>query len=188
MCKKGGYTSLTSSLGEDYLDDGIASFIAPKKYDETITVINTSKDYDVYIEQHLERQLVRDNRGTKRILVVDDEHDINLTLKFVLEESGFKVDSFANPLIALQNFKTGLYDLAILDVKMPGMNGFGLYQEIRKLDDKVEICFLTAASDVYYEAYGKQAFPNIDEKCIIRKPVENELLIKQIKSIMYSEI
>jgi CheY-like chemotaxis protein len=185
MGKRGRYTSPTSSLGEDYLDDGFASFIACKKYDETITVINTSKDYDVYREQHLHRQLARNNRGTKRILVVDDEHDINLTLKFVLEEGGFKVDSFENPLIALQNFKIGLYDLAILDVKMPGMNGFGLYQEIRKLDDKVKICFLTAVGDVYYEAFGKQAFPNIDEKCIIRKPVENELLIKQLESIIH---
>jgi DNA-binding response OmpR family regulator len=117
-------------------------------------------------------------------LVVDDEHDVNLTLKIVLEDGGFKVDSFTNPLTALRNFKNGLYDLAILDVKMPVMNGFGLYQEIRKLDDKVRICFLTAASDVYYEAFGKQAFHNIDDNCIIRKPVENELLIKQIKSIM----
>src|SRR5713226_7800932 len=64
------------------------------------------------------------------------------------------------------------------------MNGFGLYQAIRKLDDKVKICFLTAASDVYYEDFGKQAFPNIDEKCIIQKPIENELLIKRIKSII----
>ena len=85
---------------------------------------------------------------------------------------------------ALQNFKSGLYDLIILDVKMPVMNGFGLYQAIRKLDDKVKICFLTAACDFYYEAFGKQAFRNIDEKCIIQRPVENELLIKQIKSII----
>ena len=84
----------------------------------------------------------------KRILLVDDEHDINLTLKIVLEDGGFKVDSFTNPFTALQNFKSDLYDLAILDVKMLVMNGFGLYQAIRKLDDKVKICFLTAASDV----------------------------------------
>jgi len=180
MCMKGGYTSLSSNLDEHYLAEDIASFIACKKYDETITVIKTSKDYDVYREQHLQQQPARDNRRTKRILVVDDENDINLTLRCVLEDGGFKVDPFANPLIALQNFKTGLYDLAILDVKMPGMNGFGLYQEIGKLDDKVKICFLTAASDVYYETFGKQAFPNIDEKCIIRKPVENELLIKRL--------
>jgi DNA-binding response OmpR family regulator len=102
----------------------------------------------------------------------------------VLEDGGFEVDSFTNPFTALQNFKTGLYDLAILDVKMPAMNGFGLFQEIRKLDDKVKICFLTAASDLHYEDFGKQAFPNIGEHCIIRKPVENESLIKQIKSIV----
>ena len=119
----------------------------------------------------------------KRILVVDDERDINLTLKFVLEGNNFKVDSFTNPLVALQNFKIGLY-LVLLDVKMPVMNGFGSDQAIRKLDDKVKICFLTAVRDVYYEGFGKQAFPNIEKKCIIQKPIENELLIKQIKSIM----
>ena len=74
--------------------------------------------------------------------------------------------------------------MAFIDVKMPVMNGFGLYQAIRKLDDKVKICFLTAVSDVYYEGFGIQAFPNIEKKCIIQKPIENELLIKQIKSIM----
>jgi hypothetical protein len=83
MCNKGGYTSLTLSLGEDNLDDSIASYITCKTYDETISVINTTKDYDAYREQHLHRQLARDNRGTKRILVVDDEQDINLTLKFI---------------------------------------------------------------------------------------------------------
>src|SRR5438445_13661344 len=120
----------------------------------------------------------------KSILVVDDEHDINLSLKFVLECNDFKVDSFTNPFLALQNFKGGLYNLVLLDVKMPVMNGFGLYQAIRKLDDKVKICFLTAASHVHYEAFGKQAFPNINEECIIQMPIENELLIKRIKSIM----
>lgn len=120
----------------------------------------------------------------KRILVVDDEHDINLTLKIVLEGNDFKVDSFTNPLLALQNFKSGLYDLVLLEVNMPVMNGFGLYQAIRNLDDKVKICFLTAASYVHYETFGKQAFPNINEECIIQMPIENDLLIKRIKSIM----
>jgi DNA-binding response OmpR family regulator len=120
----------------------------------------------------------------KKILVVDDENDVNLTLKFVLEGNDFKVDSFTDPLEALQNFKSGLYDLVLLDVKMPVMNGFGLYHSIRKLDDKVKICFLTAASNVHYEGFGNQAFPNAAEQCIIQKPIENELLIKQLKSLM----
>ena len=94
----------------------------------------------------------------KRILIVDDENDINLTFKIVLEDSGFKVDSFTNAFTALQNFKTGLYGLAILDVKMPGMNGFGLYQEIRKVDDKVKICFSTATSDLIMKILENKHF------------------------------
>ena len=179
MCRKGGYTNLTSSLKEDYLAGSVASFIACRRYDETITVINTTKGHEAWREQ----QLVNYNR-TKRILVVDDEYDTNLTLKVVLEDSGFKVDSFTDPLAALQNFKSGLYDLALIDVKMPGMHGFGLYNEIRKFDIKVKICFLTAAEDTHYESFRKQAYPNYEENCIIRKPIENELLIKRIKSII----
>ena len=72
---------------------------------------------------------------TKSILVVDDEYDINLTLEYVLNKSSFKVSySFTNPLIALESVKPGLYDLAISDVKMPVMNSFSLYNEIRKVD------------------------------------------------------
>ena len=184
MCRKGGYPNLTSSLNEDYLAGSVASFMACKKYEETITVINTSKGYVSYREQNLQQQLVKNNTGEKRILVVDDEYDTNLTLKVVLEESGFKVDSFTDPLAALQNFKSGIYDLALIDVKMPGMHGFSLSNEIRKFDIKVKICFLTAAEDTHYESFRKQAYPNYEENCIIRKPIENELLIKRIKSII----
>ena len=184
MSRKGGYTNLTSSLKEDYLAGSVTSFMACKKYDETITVINTSKGNVSYREQNLQQQLVKNNTGEKRILVVDDEYDNNLTLKLVLEEGGFKVDSFTDPLAALRNFKSGLYDLALIDVKMPGMHGFSLSNEIRKFDIKVKICFLTAAEDTHYESFRKQAYPNYEENCIIRKPIENELLIKRIKSII----
>lgn len=177
---KGRYTRLSSNLDESYLDTGIAAFIACKKYDETVTVRNTSKDNDLYRKQ----RLVKQDKGTKRILVVDDEYDTNLTLKVVLEESGFEVDSYTDPQTALRNFKPGLYDLALIDMRMPVMNGFGLYNEIRKLDNKFKICFLTAAEDTYYETFRKQAYPNCDENCILRKPIENELLIKQINSII----
>jgi len=118
----------------------------------------------------------------KRILVVDDEYDISLTIKVVLEENGFKVDSFNDATQALENFTAGVYDLVILDVKMPEMNGFNLYKEIRKLDDKVSICFLTAADELYYEALKKR-YPTINENCVIHKPVENESLLRQIKSV-----
>ena len=119
----------------------------------------------------------------KRILVVDDECDISLTIKVVLEQNGFKVDSFNDASQVLENFTTGLYDLVILDIKMPEVNGFNLYNEIRRLDDKVSICFLTAADELYYETL-KKSHPNIDESCIIHKPVDNDSLLRQIKSIL----
>ena len=115
--------------------------------------------------------------------MVDDEYDISLTIKVVLEENGFKVDSFNDASQALENFRTGLYDLVLLDVKMPKIDGFSLYEKIKKLDDKVPICFLTAADDAYY-GISKKKHPSINETCVIHKPVDNESLLKQIKSIL----
>ena len=123
------------------------------------------------------------NKSIKRILVVDDEYDISLAIKIVLEENGFQVDSFTNASEALENVRTGLYDLVILDVKMPEMDGFILYEKIKKLDDKVTICFLTAAVYAYYEV-SKKKHPDINENCVIHKPVDNESLLRQIKSIL----
>jgi DNA-binding response OmpR family regulator len=87
---------------------------------------------------------------------VDDDYDVNLAMKLVLEEKGFRVDSFTNGFEVLENFASGLYDLVILDVKLPTMNGFSLYEKIKKLDDRVRICFLTAADKAYYEILKKK--------------------------------
>ncbi|HYX57013.1 MAG TPA: response regulator [Nitrososphaeraceae archaeon] len=121
----------------------------------------------------------------KTVLVVDDESDVNLTLKMVLEENGFKVDSFTDPLLALENIKreSEMYDLIILDVRMPDMSGFELYKEIKKIDDKVKICFLTAG-EMDYEQFGKELFPALDENCFIQKPIQNETLIKRLNRII----
>ena len=119
-------------------------------------------------------------------MIVDDEPDVNLTLKMVLEENGFKVDSFTDPLLALENFKgeSGLYDMLILDIRMPDMNGFELYREIKKIDNKVKICFLTAA-EMDYNQFGKELFPPaLDENCFIQKPIQNETLIKRLNTII----
>src|ERR687898_2268277 len=120
----------------------------------------------------------------KRVLLVDDEPDLNLTLKINLEENGFKVDSFADPLSALENYKeAGVYELLILDIKMPEMNGFELYRQIKKIDDKVKVCFLTAG-EMDYEQFRKELFPALDSNCYIQKPIENEMLIKRLNKIL----
>ena len=127
-----------------------------------------------------DKKIMRKNR----ILIVDDEDDINLLFKIVLEDNGFKVDTFNDTLVALQNFTAGSYDLLILDMLMPNMNGFELYQKIRMLDDKIKICFLTASGINHEEIRKKVAYATIDypENCFIIKPIENEDLIKRVKA------
>jgi len=69
--------------------------------------------------------MTNDNdRKNKRILLVDDEPDVTYTLEIVLEDKGFMVDSYTDPTLALSNFKPGLYDLLLLDIRMPTINGF----------------------------------------------------------------
>ena len=90
-------------------------------------------------------------------MLVDDEPDINAALSVVLKRAGYDVDTFDNPFIALEKLKPGFYGLIILDVKMPQMDGFELYREIKKVDKKAKICFLTA-SELYYENFRKEKF------------------------------
>jgi DNA-binding response OmpR family regulator len=121
-----------------------------------------------------------------RILIVDDEDDVNLLFKMVLEDNGFKVDTFNDPLAALRNFTAGSYDLLLLDMVMPNMNGFELYQKMRMLDDKAKICLLTA-SGINHEEFRKRAasiagIENDIENCFFIKPIENEELIKKVKA------
>jgi DNA-binding response OmpR family regulator len=118
---------------------------------------------------------------SRRILVVDDEPDINRSLREVLEQNGFKVDSYEDPLMALENFRTRYYDLAILDIKMPEMNGFSFYREIKKLDKNLKICFLTAG-EMYYGIYS-DIFSSLPASYFIRKPIGNEELIRRIDEI-----
>ena len=115
----------------------------------------------------------------KTVLIVDDEPDVKLALKIALEENGFEVDAFDDPVMALDNFKKGVYDLLILDIKMPKMHGFELYREIRKIDSHVKICFLTAG-EMYYGAYADI----FNENQFIRKPIENKELINRVNEII----
>ena len=84
-----------------------------------------------------------DNKNNYKILLVDDEPDIIYSIKKVLEINGFAVDSFTDPTLALSNFKRELYDLILLDIKMPKMNGLDLYQKIMNIDKNIKICFIT---------------------------------------------
>ena len=121
------------------------------------------------------------------ILLIDDELDITLTIKGILEDAGFKVDSFNDPIFVLDNYKVNFYDLVILDILMPKMNGFELYVKIKEKDPKVKVCFLTA-SEFYYEKfrkeYSSQLVKILDKEFFIQKPIKNKDLIKYVTTII----
>jgi DNA-binding response OmpR family regulator len=129
--------------------------------------------------------MTNDNdRKNKRILLVDDEPDVTYTLEIVLEDNGFMVDSYTDPTLALSNFKPGLYDLLLLDIRMPTINGFDLYQKMKEIDSNVKICFLTA-SELFYEKYRKiSAYPRVDKEKFIQKPLRTEELIRRLNEIL----
>jgi len=130
------------------------------------------------------------NNKVKKILLVDDEPDVTYTIKNILEDNEYNVDSFNDPILALNYYKVNFYALVILDIKMPKMDGFELYNKIREKDPKVKICFLTA-SEMYYEKFRKvrsEIGRIIGEDSFIQKPIKNEDLMKKLTDIMNSEI
>ena len=100
-----------------------------------------------------------------------------------LEYHGFKVDTFNDPQEALSKFKPGSYDLIILDIKMPKMDGFELYHEIKKKDNNAKICFLTA-SELYNEEFRNKEYRALDRNLFIRMPINNEDLVKEINKMI----
>jgi two-component SAPR family response regulator len=121
--------------------------------------------------------------NNKRILIVDDEQDIALTLGEGLSEVGYDVKAFNDPALALSEFKAGIYDLLLLDIKMPNMTGFELYRKIKDIDSKVNVCFITAFES-YHEEFKREFFPLENVKGFIRKPIAIKDLTKFVDEII----
>ena len=124
-------------------------------------------------------------KKTYHRLLVDDEPDVPVTIEAVLEESGFfQVDQFHDAASALSIFRPGVYDLALLDIKMPRMDGFELCKKLRGIDDKIIVCFLTAADLGYYRETDSDVIDDLGIDCFIAKPVNNIDLINRLKVIL----
>lgn len=121
------------------------------------------------------------SQGTKeRILVVDDDPDITLSLKAGLEIVGlFDVDMFNDSESALKSFKPDFYALVLIDITMPNMDGFQLYESLKKIDPNVKVCFLTA-SELYYEKNRGLAHCALNEDLFLQKPISTNDLLKEV--------
>jgi two-component system response regulator ChvI len=96
------------------------------------------------------------------------------------------VDSYTDPILALSNFKPRVYDLLIIDIKMPQISGFDLCQKMKEIDSNVKICFLTA-SELLYEYRKLDAYPTLDKAYFIQKPFRSQDLIHKINEILHSD-
>jgi CheY-like chemotaxis protein len=145
---------------------------------------------------------IHTDKAIKKILIISPEDDVNLAFKTALEQvegdatsssgSGgynFKVDCFNNPLLALKNFKSGLYDLVIVDVIMPQINGFDLAEEIKKTDQNVRLCFLIAGEvpgKLRANQFRVQGEGEGYEDKFIQIPIENSDLIRHVGVVIDS--
>ena len=122
----------------------------------------------------------------KKILLVDNEADITFALENALEDYGFSLDSFNDSMLALNSYKCNFYDLIILDIKMPNLDGFELFNKIKEKDPKVKICFLTA-SELFYEEYRKKwdvLGEILGEEYFIQKPIKTADLVQKINTLI----
>jgi CheY-like chemotaxis protein len=128
----------------------------------------------------------QDQQSWKRILIVDDNEDVTTTFKAGLEYSNIntnrkiKVYTCNNPLIALSEFKPNFYDLLLVDIEMPHMNGFELSEKILAIDINVKVCYMSSV-EINREAL-REIYPSLSIGCFIRKPVSIDYLLKRIRS------
>lgn len=115
----------------------------------------------------------------KKILLVDDDADSRAVISLGLKNEGFNVEDNGDAKDALAKFKPGKYDLLLLDISMPGMTGFQLYREIRKIDKKVRVCFITAF-EIYFDEF-RRVFPKIHVSCFVPKPVTLSKLAQVVR-------
>jgi DNA-binding response OmpR family regulator len=129
----------------------------------------------------------RDKKKKKRVLLVDDEPDICMIYQIVLEDAGYECISYTDSVKALQEFKPYFYDLILLDIKMPVLDGFELCKKIREIDKTVHIIFITA-SEHYYEQFRRQHYPELGKINYIQKPIGNEELVRIVDMIVANSI
>ena len=153
--------------------------ITPQETIDTVSTMDIEegrKKRSIYYDSHKAKM--------KRIFLVDDDYDHTITFKMGLELAKFEVDAYNDSAIALSKFKPDYYDLLLIDVKMPKIDGFELYEKIKEIDNKVTVWFITAY-ETYYRALKEASSTSKGEMIsipIIEKPIEIDKLVKQIKT------
>jgi DNA-binding response OmpR family regulator len=119
---------------------------------------------------------------------VEDDSDISMLYQMVLEDADFQCISFTDSVKAMQEFRPNYYDLILLDIKMPVLDGVELCKKIREVDKSIHIIFITASGE-FYEKVREERYPelnNYNNVNYIQKPIANEELIKVVNGAIYA--
>jgi CheY-like chemotaxis protein len=165
--------------------------IPVKQGDEHVIAVPGSGGFSLLLMQKQEPYKTvskEQERFWKRILIVDDDNDITTTFKAAIEDSNNgndankRVEVFTanDPVVALSEFKPNFYDLLLVDINMPRMNGFELCEKIFAIDLNVRVC-LMSSGEINWEAL-REMYPTRQEGCFIRKPVTMDYLLERIRS------
>jgi len=168
----------------------------PKYYDQIITKLNLQargqqheRNSSSIMQRLLQDQTARSSSRNrkKRVLVVDDEPDTCIVYQIVLQDAGYECISYIDSVKALKEFRSNYYDLILLDIKIPVLNGFELCKKIREIDKTVHVIFITA-SEAYYEKFRGQHFPELGKINYIQKPIGNDELVRLADMIIANSI
>jgi CheY-like chemotaxis protein len=180
---------LSIILFEVFPEESVWS-IPVRQADEHMIAVPDSGGFSFLLTQkQAHKTLTKEQqRFWKRILIVDDDTDLTLTFKAVIEDSNKnndvnkRIDVYTsnNPVVALSEFKPNFYDLLLVDINMPHMNGFELVEKIFAIDINVGVCFMSSG-EINREAL-REIYPTRQEGCFIRKPVTMDYLVKRIRS------
>jgi CheY-like chemotaxis protein len=168
----------------------------PKYYDQIITKLNLQargqqheRNSSSIMQRLLQDQTARSSSRNrkKRVLVVDDDPDTCIVYQIVLQDAGYESISYTDSVKALKEYRPFYYDLILLDIKMPVLNGFELCKKIREVDKSVHIIFITA-SEAYYEKFRSEHFPELGKINYIQKPIGNDELVRLVNMIIANSI
>ncbi|AOY56837.1 MULTISPECIES: response regulator transcription factor [Desulfococcus] len=120
--------------------------------------------------------------GSKKILIVDDELSILVPLKFLLEKNRFEVELAQSGKDALETIAQSKPDLILLDIMLPDLDGYEIFQMIRERPewDDIKVIYLTARSRDVDIAKGL----NLGADAYITKPFSNTELVKKINTLL----
>lgn len=153
--------------------------------DQGMDMATQAKDDRLFSDDIRHGGMITKAGRSNKILVVDDEQDIVFTLKTILTEAGFMVDAYTNPSVAFEMFRPEMYDLVILDIRMPGLNGFELYMKLLELDSSIKVLFLTAVNEFsMYAKFKSNVSPMSGKRYYLQKPVDLTKLLQRVDDML----